>query len=79
MAFNGILNRIQSSPLFKKYFQNIFVLKVKSFLRNENFLEKAILIIDNYNQNEFKTGDTELTFLPPNMTFPNVGLLQPID
>lgn len=66
--------------IFRDWFMNEFVPKVKKHLKKRNLPEKAILILDNAGTHpvDFKCEEApgiKLVFLPPNVT----SLIQPMD
>lgn len=67
-------NTWMTANIFKDWFFKNFVLEVKSFLRNINLQQKAVLLLYNAPSHpsveKFKTsnGKTFVMFFPPNVT-----------
>ncbi|XP_069968071.1 jerky protein homolog-like [Bactrocera oleae] len=70
-----------TKDLFKKWFDECFVPEVRKWLKDHNFSQKALLLLDNApghpSEEELTTNDKCITamFLPPNCT----ALIQPMD
>ncbi|KAG5876828.1 hypothetical protein JTB14_014158 [Gonioctena quinquepunctata] len=70
-----------TKDLFKKWFDECFVPEVRKWLKDHNFPQKALLLLDNApghpSEKELTTEDKCITamFLPPNCT----ALIQPMD
>lgn len=70
-----------TKDLFKKWFNECFVPEVRKWLKDHNFPQKALLLLDNApghpSEEELTTEDKCITamFLPPNCT----ALIQPMD
>ncbi|XP_052749794.1 jerky protein homolog-like [Galleria mellonella] len=70
-----------TKDLFKKWFDECFVPEVRKWLKDHNFPQKALLLLDNApghpSEEELTTEDKCITamFLPPNCT----ALIQPMD
>lgn len=70
-----------NQAIFKEWFHNEFVPSVKKHLRNSNFEEKALLVLDNASAHRpdqelaSHDGNIQVMFLPPNCT----ALIQPMD
>lgn len=70
-----------TKDLFKKWFDECFVPEVRKWLKDHNFSQKALLLIDNApghpSEEELTTEDKYITamFLPPNCA----ALIQPMD
>lgn len=72
-------NAWMDATLFKAWFYEEFVPKVKRFLRENDLPEKAVLLIDNAGAHpslsQLKSRGVVVKFLPPNTT----SLIQPMD
>lgn len=72
---------MDDKDLFKKWFDECFVPEVRKWLKDHNFPQKALLLLDNTpghpSGEELTTEDKCITamFLPPNCT----TLIQPMD
>nr|CAI5825186.1 unnamed protein product [Callosobruchus analis] len=69
-----------NQAIFKEWFQNEFVPSVKKHLRNSNFEEQSLLILDNASSHRLnetlasQDGNIQVMFLPPKYT----ALIQPM-
>ena len=72
-------NAWMTLELFKDYFYNIFVPRVRMFLREKGLPEKAVLFVDNFSghgkEEELRSDEIWVEFLPPNTT----SIIQPLD
>ncbi|XP_018569629.2 jerky protein homolog-like [Anoplophora glabripennis] len=81
LIYRNTKNAWMTGQIFKDWFFENFVLEVKSFLRNMNLPQKAVLLLDNApshpSAEELKNADGKIfvMFLPPNVT----PLNQPVD